>query len=268
MKLKKPLLLFWITQDSALPKIPLKNGQYHPIICCTASRRVDGTDGSEGGYIQGAGDDSEEWSQGLTPEIFWRNKAQLLGTPKEVVPNLIRNLQEVNSMVYSIAESSLISPTKLLHVGRLAGAMGLGDARFNYIIACEHRTQRLDMEERDRNQRVLYLPCDKGKLGSRALRKQLPHLESFMSSILSNNTDPTILFTCSTGLDLAVGAALAVLCLHVDEEGRLRRVPVDSAVIDKIYIRRRLSWITTSKPEANPSRSTLQSVNSFLMQRP
>lgn len=39
-------------------------------------------------------------------------------------------------------------------------------------------------------------------------------------------------------------------------------------IIDKPLIRRRLAWITTTKPEANPSRSTLQAVNSFLIERP
>ena len=40
-----------------------------------------------------------------------------------------------------------------------------------------------------------------------------------------------------------------------------------SMSIDKALIRRRLATITTAKPDANPSRSTLQSVHSFLMPR-
>jgi tRNA A64-2'-O-ribosylphosphate transferase len=37
--------------------------------------------------------------------------------------------------------------------------------------------------------------------------------------------------------------------------------------MDKQFIRQRLAWIITSKPDANPSRATLQSVNAFLLQR-
>lgn len=37
--------------------------------------------------------------------------------------------------------------------------------------------------------------------------------------------------------------------------------------MDKSLIRRRLARITTAKPDANPSRSTLQSVHAFLMPR-
>ena len=40
-----------------------------------------------------------------------------------------------------------------------------------------------------------------------------------------------------------------------------------SMSVDKALIRRRLATITTAKPDANPSRSTLQSVHSFLMPR-
>ena len=40
-----------------------------------------------------------------------------------------------------------------------------------------------------------------------------------------------------------------------------------STSVDKALIRRRLATITISKPDANPSRSTLQSVHSFLMPR-
>lgn len=40
-----------------------------------------------------------------------------------------------------------------------------------------------------------------------------------------------------------------------------------STSIGKSLVRRRLAAITIAKPDANPSRSTLQSVHSFLMPR-
>lgn len=36
----------------------------------------------------------------------------------------------------------------------------------------------------------------------------------------------------------------------------------------KQFIRQRLAWIVSAKHDVNPSRSTLQSVNAFLMQPP
>lgn len=49
---------------------------------------------------------------------------------------------------------------------------------------------------------------------------------------------------------------------------RLSSLPSMKDSIDKSLVRRRLAWITSAKPSANPSRSTLQAVNSFLMERP
>ena len=62
-KVKKPLRPLWITQDSVLPDIRPLSEAYHPVVLCTASRRVvSGFEMAGYEYIQGAGDDSEGWS--------------------------------------------------------------------------------------------------------------------------------------------------------------------------------------------------------------
>jgi tRNA A64-2'-O-ribosylphosphate transferase len=93
------------------------------------------------------------------------------------------------------------------------------------------------------------------------------------------------LITCETGRDLCVGVALMLLCLFYDDEGNVTLRPdlrtfskIDSngnyvwssviETIDKFFIRRRLAWIVSSHSDANPSRTTLQSINGFLMERP
>lgn len=60
-KISKPLRPIWVTPESDLESMELSSSDFHPIICCTASRRVSGTEVAEGGYIQGAGDDTENW---------------------------------------------------------------------------------------------------------------------------------------------------------------------------------------------------------------
>ena len=84
-----------------------------------------------------------------------------------------------------------------------------------------------------------------------------------------------ILVACESGRDISVGVALALLCQFWearDKCGRgggpllprprreLRDVDVNKAVI-----KARLGGIMAKFPEANPSRATLQSVNSYLM---
>jgi tRNA A64-2'-O-ribosylphosphate transferase len=56
----------WITQDMGIPDEVVFT-DFHPIICCTASKRIYGGEGADGGYIQGAGDDSEGWACVWTP---------------------------------------------------------------------------------------------------------------------------------------------------------------------------------------------------------
>ncbi|KAG9388099.1 Rit1 C multi-domain protein [Pyrenophora tritici-repentis] len=51
-KLQKPLRPIWITQKSSLPESPPSFPDFHPIVLCTASRRVHGAEASESGYIQ------------------------------------------------------------------------------------------------------------------------------------------------------------------------------------------------------------------------
>ena len=77
-ELDRPMKLFWRVNDSTTSsrelvhdsrsEVRLEN--YYPVILCSASRRVLGAEMSEGAYIQGAGDDSEGWSRGLTPILF------------------------------------------------------------------------------------------------------------------------------------------------------------------------------------------------------
>lgn len=66
---------------------------FRPVICCTSSRRItDGEMSGHSGYVQGAGDDTENWAHGLTPPVFWDNAEHLLSTPEAELPDLIRSL--------------------------------------------------------------------------------------------------------------------------------------------------------------------------------
>jgi tRNA A64-2'-O-ribosylphosphate transferase len=58
--------------------------------------------------------------------------------------------------------------------------------------------------------------------------------------------------------------ALAISCYLFNDDNTLRS-PEDKPSFTKDLIKKRLGGIMAIYPEANPSRSTLQSVNSFLM---
>ncbi|MCJ1306942.1 hypothetical protein MMC25_000586 [Agyrium rufum] len=281
-KVQKPLEPHWTTQDSGLVSIQ-RNPAFHSIICCTASRRVEGTEASEGGYIQGAGDDSEGWSHGLTPTMFWDNHDILMEANESDLPSLIEELVVTSRNSSGTGISVDVSPAASLFIGALST---VEEQQFDCVVACcdvnpftksetsSTKSSFTIMEGKWR----LFLPCALGKAGSKALRSHLPHLATFFDDFISKCSKRTlpriICIDQSNGLDLAVGIALVLACVYFDDDGTLLTTSPEKQSCskrkeyDKLFIRKRLTWITTSHSSANPSRATLRAVNSFLMGRP
>ena len=221
--LKKPLRPSWVTPDSTCTRQPIFSVTYHTIICCTASRRVFGAEMTEDGYIQGAGDDSESWSHGLTPTLFWRHQDQLLTTVEEDVTGLVQEII-ITDQHHRVAPSDAVklAPTSL-YIGTLSSA-AQPDVYDGVVICGGNLPSISDQEKKDHGQtKTLDLLCGGGKLGSRALRSQLPRISPFIASLADYGSPPKVLFVCPTGNDLSVGVALAVLCLFFDESCMLQQ---------------------------------------------
>jgi tRNA A64-2'-O-ribosylphosphate transferase len=234
---------------------------FHPIVLCTASRRVNGAEASEGGYVQGAADDHEAWSHGLTPPVFWKHKDVLMTTSEEDAPALISKLIDEEAENSTSTAATLVSPTCNLYI---SSTQNIDLAPFDAVVSCAPKPFAPDMLKAANTTHSLNLKCQTGKLGSRDLRTTLPLLAPFLSTI--SIPSPKILLCCPTGTDLAVGTALAILCLYASDSGVIDLGITRSARdIDKHFIKQRLAWITTSNPALNPSRATLQSVNSTLL---
>lgn len=245
-----------MTQSSTLPDTTPEFPDFHPVLLCTASRRVRGAEASEAGYIQGAADDHEAWSHGLTPALFWSNKDDLLRTNEEDLPSKIAALVSDERGIDAVP--TLIRPTSILYV---SASEKLDLTPFDTVISCTPQPLPQPLLKNAGVTAYLHLPCQTGKLGSRDLRTQLGALRS-----LSSTTPGKTLVCCPTGRDLSVGAALAYLCLYAADDGTVDLSSSREARrVDKTLVKQRLSWITTSGPALNPSRATLQSVNSVLM---
>ncbi|KAG0023055.1 hypothetical protein BGZ80_010516 [Entomortierella chlamydospora] len=82
-RLSKPIRPIWLTPQSVLFKDDMPDYSrvnFLPVICLSASRVVpEGMEECDGYlYVQGSGDDEEMWSEGLTPDLFWKNEDYLL----------------------------------------------------------------------------------------------------------------------------------------------------------------------------------------------
>ncbi|RYP00060.1 hypothetical protein DL764_006610 [Monosporascus ibericus] len=256
-KLKKPLRPIWVTQESRLAPTAVVFEDYHPVICCTSSRRVVGAEMSEGGYIQGAGDDTEHWALGLTPPVFWEHADLLLSTPEPDLPDLVR------SLVARHASSAAASAPKEIAPCLSVSALPMAEQPSSTCIVALH-AKATDASSWRKSPVLMEVGIGKHKVASRNLRLALPHICTFVQQYLAERGSARLLIACESGKDLSVGVALALLCEFQDAEGSLgpRRERPD---VNKGVIKVKLGSIMTRFPEANPSRATLQSVNSYLM---
>ncbi|KAL8761959.1 MAG: hypothetical protein Q9184_001973 [Pyrenodesmia sp. 2 TL-2023] len=274
-----PLRPIFVTPASTLPSVSYE-ANHCRVICLTASSAPSSSSNSSSTYIQGAADDSESWSHGLTPALFWQHKDTLLSTSEDELPNLISSLVNAPTTVSPApmsAPAALIRPTQSVYIAPLSSISPSSTEDWDAIIICAPTNpfpappQPTPTPTDTKPQpKILHVPCSQGKAGSRALRTQLGRIQPFIDPFLRNplywSRPLKILCTCPTGTDLSVGAALVILCEFADGEGKLWWTSCgDTTVVDKTHIRRRLAWITSSVPEANPSRETLQALNVCMM---
>ena len=267
--LAKPLRPLWITQDDHLSPTLTSyvTTSFHPVVCCTSSRRVVGTEISEAGYIQGAGDDTENWALGLTAPIFWAHKAELLRTPEPELPALIASL-----LASSDAREGVKSDLAQVAPGLLVGSLAVLPGPLLAEEACVVVLLPRATEQTAWVQSSLHLEVGlgKSKAASRRLREALPAICEFVARYLARSMEEEkrVVLLCETGKDLSVGVALALSCWCFDDDGNVcldESRSSSSETFDKGFIRVRLAQMMTAMPDANPNRATLQSVNSFLM---
>lgn len=279
-QLGKPLRPVWVTQDSPLPAP--EDAQVdifedcHPVICCTSSRCVvGGAEMGEGGYIQGAGDDTENWARGFTPAVFWRHAEVLAETPEADLPGLIARLiaEDEEERVQTGSGKKPEPVNEWLSVGDLSSARGAPGC----VVVLRPEVTKAD--DWVKSPVLMEVGVGKHKLASRNLRVALPEIYAFVKHYLylygitegtsdgqaaGQGLSKHILVACETGKDISVGVALAVLSSFSDDKDNIVEEPLQLN-LNKDIIRVRMGRIATAVPEANPSRSTLQSVNSFLM---
>ena len=173
-------------------------------------------------YVQGSGDDTENWAHSLTPDLFWHFKDELSPGQSE------DKLKETIDRIKNEAGNSAIDPATLINwtshsvclfIGHLKAVTGASRSELDAFIFCNEKafaTQESDIELQT-HPPILRLGCRTGKLGSRDLRTQFPRVSRFTRQLHSH---ARVLVSCRTGNDLAVGVALSLLCQFYDDDGR------------------------------------------------
>ncbi|KAF9012558.1 initiator tRNA phosphoribosyl transferase [Cyathus striatus] len=283
-KLPYPLRPLWITPTtSTFPSLPSKEERvFLPVICLSASKQIqEGAERRVAGftYIQGSGDDHELWGMGLVPDLFWEHKDRLISASRGDLPGLAASIVQEASR--SAKETKLPTPVEKIG-GRLMicslsdllrpleSFKSALDESISYILIMPN-TRAIDnatsLEVTSSNsQLVLELP--EGKKGASCfLSSILPSAMPFIRARLSEGQ--TICVACESGKDASVGVVLAALGMFFDDDGKfLSNSDRPNPNVNKQTLHTRLEWIVSSRPEANPYRTTLKKVNEFLLTPP
>ncbi|CAK7263360.1 tRNA A64-2'-O-ribosylphosphate transferase [Sporothrix epigloea] len=278
----RPLRPAWVTPDMPWPDVDGLRDRFDVILCCTSSRVPDADRHADnaGDYIQGAADDSENWASGLTPELFWGHHEQLLDSPEADVVALIRAISAAciasTNPTASVDSPSRPTWTSTAITPCLAAGQWMGTSPSVPAAASANVCQIIFVRQTTDAATWVRTPAcmvvglgKQDKIAGRTLRYALPQICNFVAAFLQKSalSTPMVRVLCPTGRDISIGAALALLCFCFDANGEPPTADVlrSPAVFNKDVIRVQLARIMAAMPHANPSRATLQSVNSFLM---
>ncbi|CAE6438816.1 unnamed protein product [Rhizoctonia solani] len=264
--LTKPLRPFWISPDSSNPRPPSvdDSSPFYAIVCLSASQRVqDGVDRRLGFiYVQGSGDDHEMWSKGLTPELFWRHKSKLLACDQVDLEDEITQILEDTR---NSDGHALLNPIESVHGRILVGTraancpMYLGDLDTCATLILTSDSQQLETS----TPTTLYVRDFYPKQHpTEFLTHTLPISLQFIRTHLQLSGS-RVCILCKDAKDLSIGIATAAITLCFNEDGNF--VGDTSRSVTKDTAKRRLQWVLSSCPGANPSRATLKRVNEYLM---
>lgn len=243
--LDKPVKPIWVTPKDMLHSEPPVYTDFYPLVLCTASEMVqDGTDRRSGYiYVQGAADDHEEWAEKLTPALLWAHK-EVLGDLSKTDTELLTYVDSLEDIKDDKGDSAVtIEPTGL----------SFGETEkpesFDAIISVAKAAPKHD--------KMLHKPLGEGKKGAKELRTALEPISNFYKDLVGK----TVLVMADSD-DLSVCIVLTLFCLYFNEDGTIKE---GKGNMSKEVIRRRLVFMIQQCKTINPSRATLNAVNSFLM---
>ncbi|KAF8699592.1 Initiator tRNA phosphoribosyl transferase, partial [Rhizoctonia solani] len=254
-RLTKPLRPFWISPDSSNPRPPTIDDStpFYVIVCLSASQRVqDGVDRRLGfTYVQGSGDDHEMWS-----------KVWLLACGQDDLEDEIIQILEDHQNSEGVAS---LSPIESVHGRILVGTRAANHPIYlDDLDTCTSIVLTSDSQQLENSTpTTLYVQDFYPKRHpTEFLTHTLPISLEFIRTHLQL-PESRVCILCKDAKDLSVGIATAAIALYFDETGHF--VGDNNHSVTKDIAKRRLQWVLSSCPGANPSRATLKRVNEYLM---
>ncbi|GAA5897448.1 hypothetical protein JCM6882_001889 [Rhodosporidiobolus microsporus] len=247
-------------------------------------------------YVQGSGDDHEAWSRGLTPGAFWKNSEEILKAGRdeidEVIARVVLEQFKVDegeadkeggdettftpirstglSLAFAVDPAALPSPSPdtplLITVATSRTAPASNSTSSTSPASSSPTPKRLDLLTRP------------GKAGynsffSAALASPLTAALEAATAALKEGKEVRVAVAKNEegsqgeANDLGVAVALILLVRLFDPSGALLPAESPTPSITKDLIRARLQWFLEACPTINPSRASLNQINTLLMSR-
>ncbi|QLQ81258.1 hypothetical protein HG537_0F00190 [Torulaspora globosa] len=253
-----------------------------PIILCTVSYCAqDGIDKRFGfTYVQGAADDHELWSQGLTAQLFWSDVDYFRDSNRSeeeiesrVAQLVLKNGCVSNDISVDYAFPQIDSVTPELSLGKVRDNLEITDnliaqLRESYSeVIILSRSVKISAHKplNDELSKFikLYELQSGSKASSRELRNQLLIIAPPLQAKLLQKPRKPILISCNSGTDISVGLLLIILSLNYGLNWKLG----SPALVSKTTVKKHLAKIISHLQgrNVNPSRATLNSVNHYLL---
>lgn len=262
-----------------------------PIILCTVSYQAqDGMDKRYGfTYVQGAADDHELWSFGLDSKMFWSHIDYLGDTNNSddqlcaYITDLIGKKLEYQLSIQDKGNlddifENIDKITNEISLGKVIQGLTINEklekelkVHYEKVIIFSNSVAIAahadSVEESGTDSFISVYKLQSGdKKSSKALRSTFPMIHQEVQPVFANPAKgmKPILVCCNTGTDMSIGVILSILCAKYNEEWILTS---ELPVVNKIIIRKHLTKLISHLHgrNVNPSRATLNSVNSFLM---
>ncbi|BFZ55633.1 tRNA A64-2'-O-ribosylphosphate transferase [Savitreella phatthalungensis] len=288
----RPLRPLWVTPASTLTQAHPAELPFLPVVLVTASRAVsDGIERSRGRtYVQGAGDDEEFWSRGLTPSMLHSHPTDLLSfdndptddTPREFL--MERRIDELVARVRALAPSNLSD----LETRESPNVLTIGEGTGIHLAAqmspalCETYDLVIDLslkhavfQDSKSPPNYLHIPIDGSVTHARLITPILSAIAGAYAALHGSRkvvlTDDDLCKTkASTGAIM-----LAVLFSDAAEDGGeyMRADRRKRHEIDKPLVQRWTAQVThlaaaTQRPGGivcQPARAWLKALNAYLM---
>lgn len=273
----KPIVPSWRypgqkSPDSSLPE------ECFRIMCVTALSTFIGSLPSWS-YVQGAADDHELWATKdvcggkLDALLFWHivgvedEEVRVVDPETGIIFDWLSESQLVQRMnaIYESLESDASSALDMTSLGDTGVLIGLTtrDLKFAEIrgfdavvVLSSDFKAELPLKDTKGSTLILNYAIAEGKKGSKELREAIPKVMEGLSLA------KRIAVFCNTGKDLSVAIALCVLCQRYN----INWEPSTGHLVNKDVVKQHLQKISDYR-KVNPSRNTLQSVNTYLIGR-